>query len=97
MNAAKLAEIFERQLPNGMFVYDDAQVREVLPALFLLTGDSLESITDSALKELMRDFCKKLDLDPETGQDELTRRAAVYYKENPPDATLLRELQQSQE
>lgn len=93
MNAARLSEIFERQLPNGMFVYDDAQVREVLPALFLLTGDSLESITDPALKELMDEFRKKLDLAPDVSQEELTRKAAIYYRENPPDGALLRELQ----
>lgn len=95
MNTAKLSEIFERQLPNGMFVYDDAQVREVLPALFLLTGETLDSIEDPALAELMQEFCQKLKLEPGVEHDELTRKAAAYYRENPPDGALLRELQRS--
>ena len=95
MNEAKLSAIFERQLPNGTFVYDDAQVREVLPALFLLTGEPLDKIQVPALRELMNEFCKKLNLDPQVSQEELTRKAAAYYREHPPNPTLLRELQET--
>jgi hypothetical protein len=97
MNREKLSAIFERQLPNGTYVYDDAQVREVLPALFLLSGDSLDSVTNPALKKLMVEFCQKLQLDPGVSQDELTRKAAAYFREHPPNPTLLRELQESSE
>ena len=93
MTQEKLAEIFERQLPNGMHVYDDQQVRTVLPALFLLSGGEVSSIESAELKDLMQDFCKLIEIDPKESRDAIAKRAAAHYRKHPPNTTLMRELQ----
>lgn len=92
MNVAKLEAALEQQLPNGTFVYDDEKVREILPALFLLSGQKFSDVTTQAMKDLLGEFRNKLKLETDTSEDEFALKLAVYYKDHPPDRGLLNEL-----
>jgi hypothetical protein len=91
----KLEAIFERQLPNGTFVHEDEKVRNLLPALFLISGSKLSDIKTDDMRALISEFARKMKLPEGYSEDEFTRALTAYYKENPPDPQLLRELQEA--
>jgi hypothetical protein len=91
----KLKEVFERQEFNGAYVHDDAQVREIIPALFLLSGTDISDIKSDEMKLLMGQFCRKLGLPEDVSTNDFAKKAAAYYRENPPDAKLLNEIRQA--
>lgn len=95
MNREKLAAIFERQLPNGTFVYEDEKVRHLVPALFLISGSKFSDVKTQDMKDLLAEFAAKLDLPENHSEDDFAKALTAYYKENPPDPVLLRELQKA--
>ncbi len=94
MVVSNVQEIFERQQADGRYVYTDTQVRDVLPALFLLSGLDL-SEAEGAMKHLLVEFCEKAGTTLESGRDEVARKVAAYYRSHPPEPSLLRELQRA--
>jgi len=95
VNRETLAGIFERRLPNGTFVYEDEKVRHLVPALFLISGSKLSEVKTQEMKDLLAEFAQKLELPETHTEDDFAKALTAYYKKNPPDQVLLRELQQA--
>lgn len=95
MNLDKLQGALEQQLPNGTYVYDDEKVREILPALFLLSGRKLSEVQTDDMKSLLAEFRRKLDVPDDASEDEFASKLAAHYRANPPDRGLLRELREA--
>ena len=92
MNLDKLEAALEQQLPNGAYVYEDEKVREILPALFLLSGQKLSEAKTKAMRDLLDEFRRKLELEADASEDQFASKLAAYYTANPPDRGLLQEL-----
>ena len=91
-SGAGLLALFETQRKDGSYVYPDAVVRELVPLLFLASGEGLANQSPK-LQALMAEFFSRLGVKPKATAKQLQEAIDRYYAERPVDPKLLKKLQ----
>ena len=89
-----ILEIFEEQNPDGTYKYADEDVRNFIPALFCLSGKTLQDENLSpSLKNAMMEFAESMNLSAEACPLELAEAVNAALVVRPLHPRLLAKLQ----
>ena len=91
----KVMALFEEQDENGEYIHDDKDVRHVLPALILGSGIGPSVYTHGPIKGLLAEFRAKMKLPDDVSDQDYLMAARRYYREYPPNKSLLSKLQEA--
>jgi hypothetical protein len=92
--ADDLLRVFDRQNPDGTYVYSDHEIREILPLLALcLSNDMRVHPMPAAIAELMDELAAKLGIAESAPPAEVQSAVDAYYQRNPLQPELLASFQ----
>lgn len=91
--AERLTEVFEAQDENCDFLYQDEDVRRLLPALLLSAGVDPNEYSSGPLADLFVEFRELAKVPPIASAQDWVDAACAYYDQEPPNPELLAAVQ----
>lgn len=92
--AERLTEVFEAQDENCDFIFQDEDVRRLLPALLLSAGVDPNDYSTGPLADLFVEFRILADVPQIASAQDWVDAACKYYKSEPPNPELLAAVQE---